>query len=58
MLADCESNNSISFVVCGGYGTKGKMSRNLIFTTSISGDPSNVVPLTWQGNPEQLLEND
>ena len=34
------------------------MSRNFIFTTSISGDPSNAVPLTWQENPEQLLEND
>jgi len=32
------------------------MSRNLIFTASISGDLRNVVPLTWQGNPEQLVK--
>ena len=44
-------------MVYGGYNG-GNMSRSLIFTASISGDPRNVFPLTWQGNPEQLLEDD
>ena len=56
MLADSESNDSISFLVSGGINNEEYLSRSQILTTSISGKhPRNVAPLTWQGNPEQLL---
>ena len=57
-MADCESNNSVSIVVSGGFNNERMMSPSSILTTTISGGPSNAVPLTRQGNPEQLLEDD
>ena len=39
-------------MICEGINN-GTMSRSLIFTTSISGDPKNSVPLAWKGNPKQ-----
>ena len=58
MLADCESNNSISFLVCGGFN-EGYMSRSQLLTTSYPcGNPISVVPLSWQGNFDKLLKKD
>ena len=56
MLADSESNDSISFLVCGGYN-KGYWGRCKILSTNFLGKhPKNVATLTWQGNEEQILE--
>ena len=60
MIESSASNNRTSFVVCGGINNLFDMSRkSMILSTAHSGEHANTsAPLTWNGDNDQLLEED